>query len=389
MKEINFNSKLPHVGTTIFTLITSEAQKHNAINLAQGFPGFDCDDVLKTYVAEAMNEGKNQYAPMAGVIELRNVIADKMHKSQGIDVNSNDEITITAGATQGIFTTVASFIGHGDEVIVIEPAYDSYAPSILSVGGIPRFVSTYPPDFKIDWDELTHMINDKTKMIIINTPGNPSTKLWTKEDYTHLSQLVEGKDILILSDEVYEHLIFDGHQHISPLMIEPLRHKTIAIYSFGKTLHNTGWKIGYVVAAPYLMTEFRKVHQYNVFSVSSFAQYGIAKYLSDKPSAWESLPDFYQSKRRLLASQLSNSNLKPITSEGSFFLLYDYSNISDIDDLTFVYDLIKNHGIATIPLSSFYNDKVQNYKCIRLCFAKQDHVLMEGANRILSYTDFR
>jgi methionine transaminase len=382
MNKVNFKSKLPHVGTTIFSVITAEANKHNAINLAQGFPGFDCDAKLKTYVAEAMVQGKNQYAPMPGLLTLREALTTKFQKSQGIDLNPDSEITITAGATQGIFTALAAFVVKGDEVIIIEPAYDSYVPSILTLGAVPVFLTTLPPTFDIDWEELRSLISSKTKMIVINTPGNPSTKTWTKSDMSMLANIVEGTDIIILSDEVYEHLIFDGRQHISPLMIDTLRHRTLAVYSFGKTFHSTGWKVGYVVASSYLMTEFRKVHQYNVFSVNSFVQYGLCDYLADD-STWLSLPSFYQQKRDVLSSAMQLTEFKELPSEGSFFILYDYSAISEKHDLDFVYQLIHEHKVAAIPLSSFYREPMPSLKYIRLCFAKEEQMLLQAASQLV------
>jgi methionine aminotransferase len=380
MSNILINSKLPNVGTTIFSVITAEAQKYNAINLAQGFPSFDCEADLRSSVVNTLNEKKNQYAPMAGVPELRNIIGQKIKEYQEVAFDPDQEITITAGATQAIFTAIAAFIQPGDEVIVIEPAYDSYVPAIECVGGIAKYLSTFPPYFSIDWDQLKSLIGDKTKMIIINTPGNPSTKLWTRSDYDQLNQIIEGTNIIVLSDEVYEHLVFDDKKHISPLMIPSLKDRTIAVYSFGKTLHVTGWKIGYVVSAAYLMKEFRKVHQYNVFSVNSISQYGIADYIKDN-KIWDELSSFYQKKRDLLIASLSSTLLKPLPSEGSFFVLYGYSDLSDKNDMDYVHELIKDKGVATIPLSSFYH-KPMNLKYIRFCFAKDSELLIKAGKKL-------
>ncbi len=377
------NSKLPNVGTSIFTEISAEAEKYNAINLAQGFPNFDCDPILKSLVAKYLDEGKNQYAPMAGLLSLRIEIANKMITHNGIEVDAQNEITITAGATQALFTAIAAFVSPGDEVVVIEPAYDSYVPAIKTMGGIPIFLTTLPPNFEIDFDSLQKLITTKTRMIIINTPGNPSTKIWTKADFEKLAKIVEDTNIIILSDEVYEHLTFDENKHYSALNLPTLKDRTVSVFSFGKTFHNTGWKVGYAVASEALMIEFRKVHQFNVFCVNSFVQYGLSEYLS-LSSAWKNLPTFYQEKRDLLSSEMNGSGFTEIKSEGSFFTLFDYSEISKEHDQIFVKRVIIENGVAAIPLSSFYYRPISHLNYIRLCFAKNEETIIEGARRLRS-----
>jgi methionine transaminase len=382
-REISFQSKLPDVGTTIFTVISAEAEKHGAINLAQGFPNFDCDPRLKELVNKHMMDAKNQYAPMPGVLSLREGIANKIFETQNIVVDPVNEITITAGATQALFTAIATFISFGDEVIIIEPAYDSYAPAIRTVGGTPVYLTTFAPNFELDFDELQSLITDKTKMIIVNTPGNPSTKLLSKEEIDLLANILEGTDIIVLSDEVYEHLVFDNKKHQMLFANESLRNRTIAVYSFGKTFHVTGWKIGYILACKNLMSEFRKVHQYNVFCVNSVGQYGLSEYLQNH-EACKILPSFYQEKRDLLSTSMKESAYSEVESEGSFFTLFDYSNLSQENDQKFVRKLIEENKIASIPLSSFYHRPIENQYYIRLCFAKDEQTLLEGARRLKS-----
>ncbi len=380
-KSLLIQSKLPDVGTTIFSVITAEAQKYNAINLAQGFPEFDCDPQLKMYVGKHMMEGKNQYAPMPGLMQLREAISSKFNGQYDEDIDGADEVTITAGATQGLFTAIASLIEAGDEVIIIEPAYDSYSPAVRTFGGTPVYYSTFAPDFKIDFDELASFINAKTKMIILNNPGNPSTKILSKEDLDQIAKIVENTNIVILSDEVYEHLVYDDKNHYPTICHPVLKNRTISVYSFGKTFHNTGWKVGYCVASKELTAEFRKIHQFNVFCVNSFVQHGLADYITNHDE-WKNLPSFYQSKRDLLSLEMKGKGYEEIKSEGSFFSLYDYSNISKEDDQSFVRRMIRENKIAAIPLSSFYGKPRKVDKIIRLCFAKDEGTLVEGARRL-------
>lgn len=374
------NSKLPNVGTTIFSVMSNLANEHNAINLSQGFPNFDCSERLKNLVSQYMKDGYNQYAPMPGAPILRQQIAQKIQNLYNYPLNPDTEITITAGATQAIFSAISAFIHPGDEVILIEPAYDSYRPSIEVNGGIPVTYELNAPDYKIDWNQLKKLVNFKTRMIIINTPHNPIGKIFQKQDLLELERLTEGTDILILSDEVYEHLVFDGQEHQSVLRYPKLWNRSLAVFSFGKTFHITGWKMGYCVAPEYLMKEFKKVHQYTVFSVNTPAQYGIAEFLKD-PNEYLSLNNFYQQKRDFFLKTLEGSRLKPILSEGTYFQLFDYSKISDEKDTEFAIRMTTEYGVAAIPVSVFYSSG-KDEKVIRLCFAKTEDVL-EKAGRLL------
>jgi len=373
-------SKLPDVGTTIFTVMSALANKHNAINLSQGFPNFDTPDDLKDKVAYYLQNGKNQYCPMAGLMELRKVLSKKMHDLYGLTPNPDTEITVTAGATQALFTAITTFVDKGDEVILIEPAYDSYKPSIELVKGVPVPYELSAPDFKINWDELARLITVRTRMIIINTPQNPVGKTLKEEDLLALQEITEGTDIIVLSDEVYEHLIYDDKEHQSVARYPDLYERSLLVYSFGKTFHSTGWKIGYCIGPETLMSEFRKVHQFNVFCVNSFEQYALADYLQN-PEPYLSLPKFYGKKRDFLQNALEGSRLKPLPSEGTYFQLYDYSAISDMDDTDFAKHLTIDHGVAAIPVSVFYSSKKQN-GVIRLCFAKTEDVL-DQAGKLL------
>jgi methionine transaminase len=364
--------KLADVGTSVFTRISGLALVHNAINLAQGFPDFDCDVRLRQSVVDALQSQKNQYAPMAGLINLRQQLSSYLKQHQ-VDRDPETEITITAGATQGLFTAIASLISPGDEVIIIEPAYDSYAPSVRTVGGFVRYYTTTPPKFGIDWDEFKRLITVHTKMIIVNTPNNPSGVCLTKEDLVQLATLVVETDIILLSDEVYEALVYDG-EHLSPASIDGLAERTISVYSFGKTLHCTGWKVGYVAAPAKIMEQFRRVHQFNVFCVSSFVQYGLLNYIQEIGLHRKELIEFYRQKRDLMIQGLVGSSLLPRGPQGSYFILCDYSNISNLDDEAFNERLIQDYHIAAIPLSAFYHSPMDQ-KYIRLCFAKKEDTL--------------
>lgn len=378
---MKFHSKLPDVGTSIFSVMSALANKHQAINLSQGFPNFDCPQLLKQLVNKHMQEGKNQYVPMAGVPLLREKLASKIESMYGLKVNPDSEITITAGATQALFTTIATFIKQGDEVLLIEPAYDSYRPSIEVVGGIPVIYELKAPDYKIDWNELQSLISGRTRMIIINTPHNPIGKTLKTTDLEALQTITSNSDILVLSDEVYEHLIYDQALHQSVLRYPKLYERSLAVYSFGKTFHNTGWKVGYCVAPEYLMKEFRKVHQFNVFSVNSFVQYGIADFLDDS-SVYLDLPDFYQQKRDFFEAIMQNTLFVPSPSEGTYFQLFDYSAISNENDIAFTKMLTTEHGVAAIPVSAFYSSGRQD-KMIRLCFAKTEDTLQAAGERLM------
>jgi methionine transaminase len=378
---MKIESKLPNVGTNIFTVMSALAEHHKALNLSQGFPNFDTPEPLKNLVNHYMQTGKNQYAPMAGLPILRHRLSDKMQKMYGFAVDPTEEITITVGGSQAIFTAIMAFIKAGDEVILIEPCYDSYAPSIEICGGKVIPYRLEAPDFKIDWNAFSTLITEKTRMIVINTPHNPTGKTLKINDLQNLEKITEGSDILIMSDEVYEHLIFDGQRHESILRYPNLWQRSMAAFSFGKTFHATGWKMGYLVAPAPLMREFRKVHQFNVFSVNTPMQYAIADYLEDE-NTYLSLPNFYQTKRDLFFNEMKNSRFVPLHSEGTYFQLFDYQDISDEKDVDFSKRLTIEHGVATIPISVFYGNGVSNAKIVRMCFAKTEGTLQQAAERL-------
>jgi methionine aminotransferase len=373
---IQLKSKLPQVGTTIFSVMSALANEHNAINLSQGFPNYSCSERLKNLVNEYIQKDMNQYAPMSGVYELRKALADKAKKLYNIELNPNDEITITAGGTQAIFSAINTTIREGDEVIIFEPAYDCYAPAILLAGGIPKYIELEFPEYEINWTHVARVINSKTKMIIINNPNNPATKILKKQDLEMLDKLTQGTDILILSDEVYEHLVFDKKTHVSILMHKNLRERSFVCFSFGKSYHVTGWKIGYTIAPPKLTNEFRKAHQFTVFAVNTPIQYAIAQYMNESDD-YNTLSKFYQEKRDYFIKGIKNSRFEILPCEGSYFQLLSYKNISDEKDLDFAKRLTIEKKIASIPLSAFYNKNTDN-KVLRFCFAKTDDLLDKG-----------
>lgn len=373
-------SKLPNVGTTIFTVMSALANEHGAINLSQGFPNFPSSSRLIQLVAEYMQRGYNQYAPMAGVPVLRERLAVKIQEMYAAVVDPAEEITITAGATQALFTAIAAFVGPGDEVILLEPAYDSYRPSIEVVGGIPVPYELSAPDYRVDWAAVGNLITPRTRMIIINTPHNPTGSILRASDMQALEGLVRDTDILVLSDEVYEHLIFDGQYHESILRYPGLRERGLAVYSFGKTFHNTGWKIGYCVAPAPLMREFRKVHQFNVFCVNTPMQYALADYLADADT-YRQLPGFYQQKRDFFLQAMEGSRLRPLHCDGTYFHLFDYREISAEPDVDFARRLTIEHGVAAIPVSVFYSHGHDD-RVIRLCFAKTEETLATAGERL-------
>lgn len=371
------SSKLPGVGTTIFTVMSALAQEHGAINLAQGFPDFPSSQRLNELVAHYMRQGYNQYAPMAGVPILRQRIAEKIDGLYGVKIDPDQEITITCGATEGIFTAIGALVSPGDEVIIFEPAYDSYRPSIELFGGVTKSFELSAPDYTIDWDRLRRLISMKTRMIIINTPQNPIGKILKPADMQALEKLVSSSDIIILSDEVYEHMVYDGHEHQSILRYPGLRERALAVYSFGKTFHNTGWRIGYCVAPPALTAEFRKVHQFNVFSINTPMQYALADFLED-PHEYLGLGTFFTHKRDFFLDAIEGSLFRPLLSEGSYFQLCDYSQISTEPDVDFCRRLTMEYGVAAIPVSVFYHSK-RDEKIIRFCFAKKEETLERAA----------
>lgn len=373
-------SKLPSGQTTIFSVMSALAKEHNAINLSQGFPDYDCPKELLEKVHHYLDQGLNQYAPMPGTPLLREVIAQKMNRQYGCNINGHHHVTITAGATQAIFTFLMAMVGPGDEVIVFEPAYDSYVPGIILAGGIPKPYQLLAPDFSIDWNRVKAMCNEKTKMIIINSPHNPTGSVLSAYDMEALQDITEDTGIWVLSDEVYEHLIYDGRQHESIMRYKGLWERSVAVYSFGKTFHSTGWKIGYCVGPAHLTEEFRKIHQWNVFCVNSFLQHALAEYLAS-PEHYDYLPGFFQKKRDFLTKLLEESLFRPLKSKGTYFQLVDYSAISSMDDVAFAKFLTIHHGVATIPISVFYSDPVQQ-KVIRLCFAKNESTLLSATQKL-------
>jgi len=377
---MNIHSKLPHVGTTIFTIMSALANEHGAINLSQGFPNFDCSDRLKKLVAKFMNKGFNQYAPMTGIPVLRNVLAEKIETLYGLSVDPDAEITITAGATQALYCAISAFVRPDDEVILIEPAYDCYRPAVEVNGGIAVTYEMDAPKFAVDWRLLERLISWRTRMIVVNTPHNPTGKIFKKEDWQQLQRIAEDRDILVLCDEAYEHLVFDGKQHESLLSYPKVYSRGLAAFSFGKTLHTTGWKLGCIVAPPELTHEFRKVHQFNVFSVNTPMQHAVAEFFQT-PGEYLQLNDFFQKKRNFFLSAIEGSAFKPIHSEGTYFQMLDYSAISDEADTDFVKRLTIEHGVAAIPVSAFYSSH-RDAKIIRLCFAKTEETL-EKAGALL------
>lgn len=377
----DIRSKLPNVGTTIFTVMSALAQQHGAINLSQGFPDFDTQPDLIAAVAEAMAKGLNQYAPMPGLLQLRELLAHKMMAAYNIQINPETEITITAGATQALFTAIAALVHPGDEVIVFEPAYDSYIPAIVAQGGIPVIINLHAPDFSIPWADVKRLITARTKLIIINNPHNPLGSVLSKADMQALIALLPFFQGFILSDEVYEHIVFDNQVHESVLDYPELAQRSIAVYSFGKTLHVTGWKLGYAVAPSYLMHEFRKLHQFNVFSANTAMQAGIATFLSINRD-YLNLSSFFQAKRDYFLNGLLQTPFKFLPAKGSYFQVVDYSAISKENDLTFAKNLVWQHGVACIPLSPFYSNPPKGMHFVRFCFAKKETTLQAALEKL-------
>ena len=366
-------TKLPAVGTTIFTVMSALAAEHKAVNLGQGFPDFDCDPKLVAAVNEAMTTGLNQYPPMAGVGVLRDSIATKIAALHGKSYDPVSEITITAGATQSIITAILAIIHPGDEVIVLEPCYDSYVPNIELAGGIVVRVPLTPGTFRPDFDKISAAITPKTRAIIINSPHNPSATIWSREDMLKLQEVLEPTDVFLISDEVYEHMVYDGQEHQSAARFPGLAARAFIVSSFGKTYHVTGWKVGFVAAPAALTAEFRKVHQFNVFTVNTPVQYGLASYMDDA-QPYLTLPAFYQRKRDLFKAGLAKTKFKILPSTGSYFQCVDISDVSDLSEAEFCKWLTKEIGVAAIPLSAFYGNGFDQ-RIVRFCFAKKDETL--------------
>ncbi len=370
-------SKLPSVGTTIFTIMSRLATEHNAINLSQGFPDFDCAPELRALFCKYINSGLNQYPPMAGIIGLREAIAEKMQSLYGAAYDPEHEITVTPGATYAIFTAVTAFVSPGDEVILFEPAYDSYGPAVEVNGGKAVYVQMRYPDYSIDWEEVKNAITPKTRMMIINSPNNPTASVFSGEDYRTLANLLRDTGIIIASDEVYEHLVYDGHKHQSVASIPGLAERSFVVNSFGKTYAVTGWKMGYAMAPKNLMLEFRKVHQFNAFVSNSPVQYAFADYMKNK-DAYLSLAAFYQKKRDFFLEGVKGSRFKPLPSRGTFFQNLAYDAISDELDTDLAIRLTREKGLASIPVSVFYRTPPA-HKVLRFCFAKSEETLAKGA----------
>lgn len=375
-----FPSKLPNVGTTIFTVMSALATEHKAVNLGQGFPDFECAPELVNAVTAAMQAGHNQYPPMPGVPALREAVARKIEALHGRAYNPNTEITITAGATQAIITAILAIVHAGDEVIVLDPCYDSYVPNIELAGGKAVRVPLTPGTFRPDFAKISAAITPRTRAILINSPHNPSATIWTAEEMRQLEDLLAPTDILLISDEVYEHMVFDGAEHESAARFPGLAARAFIVSSFGKTFHVTGWKVGTVAAPAALTAEFRKVHQFNVFTVNTPVQHGLAAYLED-PTPYLQLPAFYQAKRDLFREGLADSRFKLLPSTGSYFQCVDISAISDLNEADFCQWLTREVGVAAIPLSAFYGDGFDQ-RVVRFCFAKKDETLRAALERL-------
>ncbi|MCO4855009.1 pyridoxal phosphate-dependent aminotransferase [Herbaspirillum sp. WGmk3] len=382
MSTPNIVTKLPKVGTTIFTVMSALASEKGAVNLGQGFPDFHCDPALVDAVTRAMQDGLNQYPPMAGVLPLREAIADKVERLYGHRYDPVSEITVTAGATQGILTSVLCAVHPGDEVIVIEPVYDCYVPAIELAGGVPVFVQMEvgAAGYSIPWDKVRAAVTPKTRMIMVNTPHNPTGSVMRASDVAALADIVRGTDILILSDEVYEHMVFDGQPHESLARHPELAERSFINSSFGKTYHVTGWKVGYVAAPAALTAEFRKVHQFNVFTVNTPVQYGLAEYMKN-PAPYLDLPAFYQRKRDLFRAGLANTRFELLPSQGTYFQCVKYDAISDQSEAEFCKWLTSEIGVAAIPVSAFYNTPRES-GIVRFCFAKKDETLQLALDRL-------
>jgi methionine transaminase len=375
-----FPSRLPNVGTTIFTVMSALATEHGAVNLGQGFPDFDCDARIVDAVTKAMREGHNQYPPMAGAAPLREAIADKIASIHSRRYDAQTEITVTAGATQALLTAILATVHPGDEVVVIEPTYDSYLPSIELAGGKPVFVTLEAPDYRIPFDKLAAAITPRTRLIVINTPHNPTGTVWHAEDMRRLEEIVRGTNILIVSDEVYEHMVYDGAPHESVARHPELAARSFVVSSFGKTFHVTGWKIGYVAAPAPLTAEFRKVHQFNVFTVNTPMQAGLADYLRDS-TPYLNLPAFYQRKRDFFRAGLARTRFTLLPCEGTYFQCVDYSAISALPEAEFAQWLTREIGVAAIPVSAFYHEPHES-GIVRFCFAKREATLATALERL-------
>ena len=377
-------SKLPDVGTTIFTIVSRRARELGALNLGQGFPDYDIDPRLAALVAEAMRTGHNQYAPMEGTPQLRERIALKLRACYGVAADPDTEITVTQGATEAIYSAIQAAIGPGDEAIAFDPAYDSYEPAVRLAGGRCVRLPLTPPDFRYDWDRVRAALNERTRLVLLNSPANPACTVATAGDLAALAAAIRGRDVLVLSDEVYEHVVFDGARHHSVLSHAELKERSFAVFSFGKTLHATGLRIGYCIAPPALTAELRKVHQFNTFSIATPLQQAIALYLAEQPDGWRGLAGFFQAKRDRLRTALAGSGLRLPPAQGTYFQLLDFGELAPPDDLAFAERLLTEAGVASIPLSPFYAAPPP-LSYLRLCIAKRDDTLDEAAARLTAF----
>lgn len=378
---MQFQSKLPNVGTTIFTIMSALAIKHNAVNLGQGFPDYPMSEELIALVNEAMKNGFNQYVPMQGYMPLREVLAEKINFLYGTSVNPDSQITITPGGTYAIYTALTTILHPGDEVIIFEPAYDSYIPNVEVNGAVPVLIDLKFPEYKIDWNEVSKKISAKTKAIILNSPHNPTGAVLSEEDIEQLRSIVKNTNAFIVSDEVYEHLIFDKIPHQSILRYPDLLERSFVCFSFGKVFHCTGWKLGYCISSPELMSEFRKVHQFNCFSCHSPSQVALSSFLKDK-AHYLSLSAFMQKKRDYFLKLMDETKFSMLNSSGSYFVCAKYDRISDESDLDFATRITKEHGVATIPVSVFYKNGTDN-KVVRFCFSKKSETLEAAVERLI------
>jgi len=381
-------SKLPDIGTTVFSVMSRRAAEAGAVNLGQGFPDYPIDPRLTELVQQAMAAGHNQYAPMPGVPALLEQIAAKLQRVYGVAVDPQAEITVTLGATEALYSSVQALAGAGDEVLVFDPAYDSYDPAVRLAGARCVHVPLAPPRFRPDWDRVRSRINERTRLVIINSPQNPACSCLDGADLDALAGLLRARDCRVLSDEVYEHMVFDGARHASVLAHPELRARSVAVFSFGKTLHATGLRVGYAVAPPALTTELRKVHQYNTFTIATSFQHAIAAYLRERPACGADLPSFFQARRDRLATLLEGSGFGLPRSAGSYFQLASYEGLDDRGDVELAHALIDEAGVATIPLSVFYREPPP-MKLLRLCFAKREETLAEGARRLRRWAQSR
>jgi len=376
----SITTKLPQVGTTIFAVMSQLANETKAINLSQGFPDFQCSKKLISLVNKYMKKGHNQYAPLEGIMPLREAIVEKMENMYSVKYDPTTEINITAGATQALYTAITALIKEGDEVIIFEPAYDCYVPAIQLNGGVPIYAQLKSPDYHIDWNEVRKLISQRTRMIILNTPHNPTGSILTAADMQKLEKLTKGTEIVILSDEVYEHIIFDGYEHQSIARYPKLVERSIIVYSFGKTFHATGWKLGYCLAPENIMKEFRKAHQFVVFTCNTPIQHALAEFISDKEN-YEYIGEFYQEKRNYFCDLIKASKFELLPCSGSYFQALDYSHITDEKDTEYAIRLTKESGVASIPMSVFYHQPVDN-NILRFCFAKEKRTLEKAAEKL-------